>query len=53
MTIAQIIEMLKRRLVNLSQLRTSAADLGDLDRVSIIDAEIAETQNTLAALETL
>jgi hypothetical protein len=53
MTIAQIIEMLKRRQVNLSQLRTSAADLGDLDRVSTIDAEIAETQNTLAALETL
>ena len=53
MTIQQIIEMLKRRLVNLSQLRTSAADLGDLDRASAIDAEIAETQTSLDALTTL
>ena len=53
MTVNQIIEMLQRRLVNLSQLRTSAADLGDLDRVSALDAEIAETQNTLDALNTL
>ena len=53
MTIHQIIEMLKRRLVNLSQLRTSASDLGDLDRVSTIDVEILETQTTLDALTTL
>ena len=53
MTINQIIEMLKRRLVNLSQLRTSASDLGDMDRVSALDAAIAETQTSLDALTTL
>jgi hypothetical protein len=53
MTIDQIIELLNRRLVNLSQLRTSAETMGELDRVLALDAEIAETQNTLDALNTL
>ena len=53
MTVTEIIEMLGRRLTNLSQLRSSADKLGDLDRVSALDAEIAETQSTLDALRTL
>jgi len=53
MNIEKIIELLYRRLVNLSQLRTSAETMGELDRVLALDAEIAETQNTLDALNTL
>lgn len=53
MTIAHIIDMLKRKLANLSQLRTFAETMGELDRVLALDVEIAETQNTLDALNTL
>lgn len=53
MTVTEIIEMLSRRLANLSQQRSSAGSLGDLERVASLDAEIAETQSTLDALRTL
>jgi hypothetical protein len=50
MTIDQIIEMLERRVAYLSQLRSSAAALGDIPRVASIDEDLAETELTLATL---
>jgi hypothetical protein len=52
MTVAQIIEMLERRIVHLSQLRSSAAALGDIARVTLLDQDLAETELTLATLRT-
>jgi hypothetical protein len=50
MTVSQIIEMLEKRIVHLSQLRSSAAALGDIPRVASLDEDLAETQLTLATL---
>jgi hypothetical protein len=50
MTVSQIIEMLQNRIVHLSQLRSSAAALGDIPRVASIDEDLAETELTLATL---
>lgn len=50
MSIAELIEMMNRRLVYLSQLRTSAISLGDVDQADKVDAEIASTQETLNKL---
>lgn len=50
MTVSQIIEMLERRIVNLSQLRSGAAALGDIARVASLDEDLAETELTLATL---
>ena len=50
MTVSQIIEMLERRIVYLSQLRSSAAVLGDIARVASLDEDLAETEFTLATL---
>lgn len=43
--------MLRRRLAYLSQLRTSAVAIGDIAQVARIDAELAETQDTLNKLD--
>lgn len=53
MTIAKLVEMLERRIVHLSQLLTSAQQLGDLDRAATLEADITETEDTLAALRAL
>jgi hypothetical protein len=53
MTLDMLIEMCKSRLVQLSQLRSSAVALGDVLQVSKIDAESDETQTTLNRLLTL
>ena len=53
MSLEMMIEMCKSRLVQLSQLRSSAVALGDLPQVSKIDAESDETQGTLNRLLTL
>ena len=53
MSIADLIDLLSRRLVNLSQARTSAADLGDIARIDSLDAEIAETESTLSTLRAI
>ena len=53
MTVEYLIQLLTRKVATLSQLRTSAAALGDLDRVEELDVQIAETQTTLAALRSL
>jgi hypothetical protein len=48
-----LITMCRARLVQLSQLRASAVSLGDADQVARIDAQIAETQETLNKLLTV
>ena len=53
MTIPELIQMVQRRLAYLSQLRTSASNLGDVVQVGLIDGQIAETESTLEALKTL
>jgi hypothetical protein len=50
MTISDLIALATARLANLQSLRTSAASLGDVERVMTLDAEIAETQATLDSL---
>jgi hypothetical protein len=53
MSVSDLISLLKRRLVYLGQLRTSAVAIGDLAQVDRIDTEMAETQSTLNQLESL
>jgi hypothetical protein len=53
MTIAQIIEILGNRLRQLQAQRAVAFQLGDLSQVAAMDADIAQTSATLAALGTL
>lgn len=53
MTIQDLMSACQRRLVHLSQMREAALAVGDLERVSVIDAEAGETQNTLNQLATL
>ena len=50
MTIAQIIDILEARRIHLSQLRNSPDAQRDLSRASALDAEIAETEDTLEQL---
>lgn len=53
MTIEDLIQMVSRRLVHLSQLRSSAAHLGDALQVATLETQISETEATLAQLKTL
>jgi hypothetical protein len=53
MTVTDIISMLEKRIAQIGQLRTSAERLGDIERVTALDAELAETEATLAALRAL
>jgi hypothetical protein len=53
MTISALIELLERKVVNLSQLSAAAAALGDVAAVERITTEIAETEITLAQLRSL
>jgi hypothetical protein len=53
MSLDDLIAMCKSRLAYLSQLRSSAVALGDTAQVERIDAETAQTQNTLNKLLTL
>jgi hypothetical protein len=53
MSVPDLIALLKRRLVYLGNLRTSAVAIGDLAQVDRIDTEVAETQSTLNQLESL
>jgi len=53
MKISDIISMLDTKLVSLSQSRASAEKLGDLERVSALDDEMAQTQVSLDALRSL
>ena len=51
MALAEIISLLEKKLANLGQLRSSAASLGEVDRVLALDNEIAETSVTLGKLK--
>ncbi|MCA3519113.1 MAG: hypothetical protein IOC87_02830 [Rhodobacter sp.] len=53
MTVAELIEMCERRILHLNAVRGSAANLGDMQQVSSVDAQITATQNTLNQLRTL
>jgi hypothetical protein len=53
MTINQLIEMARKRLVHLTQLRASAEALGDVAAAATFAAEISDTEITLASLLTL
>ena len=53
MTVNEIIDMLRRRVANLQATRTQASQIGDVARVAALDAEVTETEATLAQLETL
>jgi hypothetical protein len=53
MTIQQLIEMANRRIAYLGQARLSAERIGDVDAVTRIDTDIAETEATLTKLQTL
>jgi len=53
MTITQIIDILEARRAHLTQLRNSPDAQRDLDRAASLDAEIAETEATLAQLRSI
>jgi hypothetical protein len=53
MTISQLIEMCERRIAYLNGVRGSAAAIGDIQQLEQIDAQLAETQQTLNHLQTL
>lgn len=53
MTIPQLIEMCERRIAYLNGVRGSAVALGDLQQLEQIDAQLAETQQTLNQLHSL
>lgn len=53
MTVQKLIQMAERRIVYLEQTKINAEAIGDADAVARIDAEVAETQATLAQLRTL
>ena len=53
MTIRDLIKLLEARVVELCQQRATVAGLGDIPGVMRIEAELSETEATLAALRAL
>lgn len=53
MTIAQLITLAANRLTMLNNARATAVTLGHIDRLDVLDADIAETQATLDALRAI
>lgn len=53
MTLTELKTILSNRLSTLASQRNHAVSVGDLARVSNLDAEIEETELTLAQLNTL
>ncbi len=53
MTLIELIGMLERQITYLQMLRSAAQVLGDIDRVSAIDADIAKSQLTLSQLQSI
>lgn len=53
MQIHDLINLARARLVYLSSVRADAERLGDAAQVAAVDAELADTQATLTALEAL
>ncbi len=53
MSIQELLELCERRLVYLGHLRSSAASLGDIAQIEMIDSQIATTTETKNLLLTL
>lgn len=53
MTITELIELAQNRIAALEKTRAAAWSSGDVTGVAQADQQIAETQTTLAALQTL
>lgn len=53
MTIAELIAIVTNRIAALHQARAHAVSVGDVQRVSTIDADVVETETTLAQLHSL
>lgn len=53
MTIPELITIVRNRIASLHQARSHAVAVGDVQRVSAIDADVAETETTLAQLLSL
>lgn len=50
MSVQQLIDLCRSRLAQLTQLRTSAVSLGDVEQIADIDNRIDDTQTTLNQL---
>lgn len=53
MSLAELIQLVQNKLSALNSARASAASVGDINQVILLDAQIAETQLTLDQLKTL
>lgn len=53
MTLSEVIQLLSNRLATLNVSRANAFALGDAARVAAIEAEIAETEDTLARIRAM
>jgi hypothetical protein len=53
MNIMQLITLATNRLAALNNARATANALGDISRLSLLDLDITETENTIEALRTL
>jgi hypothetical protein len=53
MTVQQLIQLAQNKLTTLQQSRQWAWEAGNAESVSSLDIEIAQTQDTLARLQTL
>ena len=53
MSIEELIRLMASRIAALNVARASAASVGDLEQITRIDTQIAETQVTLDQLRTL
>lgn len=53
MSIADLIQLVSYKLAALNSARASAAAIGDLNQVVLLDAQITQTQLTLDQLRTL
>lgn len=53
MSLAELIQLVQSKLAALNSARGTAASLGDINQVILIDAQIVETQLTLDQLNTL
>jgi hypothetical protein len=53
MSLAELIQLVQAKLAALNVARSTAASLGDINQIILIDAQIVETQLTLDQLNTL
>jgi len=53
MTLEELIELCRRRILHLQSVRASASALGDAEQLDAVDAKLAATQTTLNQLLTL